>query len=333
MTGNFEHSGPSLHCTYSKSHANFFLKIGVTLLDVKVGAQEVKYKPAAKSFDFHLRYPRKFLGATKPISWSENGGFRINSWHLGSLNVPGISDELARQFKQLANVPTSKKCASISNFIFHDAIDSKFSVSMKTCDENAFLITGTYNISIGGKLRLKSIPLPPIKINSGSIKTMSELEEYVLQMLASNAGSMVQQILDNPAYLEKVVAALAFDQLQKQAEVVINSLVCRGISQKAIASIGKVAEDGATSVVKEATEAMKSVEKALKKATGSEAFKEAQNLLSDIDVVDKGLDILAKTINFFGGKSSKKSEKIKRKREKAERENGNSTALKTTTQE
>ena len=132
--GNFKNLGPTLSYSHLRSHTELSMGIGLTFLDIKVAAITINYLPSKKAFIFTVMYPEKFLGIKPSVScsWSEEGGFEITSWSLGSPDVPGFDEKLIREIKAFANKPTAKGCAAIADFVFRQTIKTKFHIDMHT---------------------------------------------------------------------------------------------------------------------------------------------------------------------------------------------------------
>ena len=131
---------------------------------------------------------------------------------------------------------------------------------------------------------------------------MADVAEYILQTLVENAVSIAGQILSNPKYLAEIVSALAFDQLVKQgSKYVINSLICRGLTEDEIGEIGSqtAAEEAAAS--ESAGEAVASAGEAFAEAgTLAEATLAADELVGALGILSGVLGALLGVLSFFG---------------------------------
>ena len=317
--GNFKKLGPTLTYTHSRTYTKLSLGVGLTFLDVKIAAITIDYEPSAKAFIFTITYPENFLGTKPSIScvWSKENGFQIKSWSLGSPDIPGFDGELIRKIQEFANKPTAKGCAAIANFVFRQVVQTKFDIGMHTAskatwnsdDLVAFELTGSYSISLGGAVKIVSVPLPDIIVhvpNPGNeTRTMADVANYILHTLVTNAGLIAEQILSNPKYLAEVFAAVAFDQLVKQgSQYVINSLICRGLTEDEVNDIGSETAEGETNAAENAGEEVASAEDAFAAAAeaGSlaEAATAAGGFIDALGVLGGVLGGLLGALSFFG---------------------------------
>ena len=328
--GNFKNLGPTMTYTHLRSHTKVSLGIGLTFLDVKVAAITIQYVPSNKAFIFTVTYPEKFLGIKPSIScaWSEENGFEITSWNLGSPDIPGFNGTLIRKIQEFANKPTAEGCAAIANFVVRQTVKTKFDIGMHTARKDtwnsddlvAFKLTGKYSISLGGRVKIVSVPLPDITVhvpNPGNeSRTMADVADYILHTLVLNAVSIAEQLLSNPKYLAEIFSALAFDQLVKQgSQYVIDSLVCRGLSREQVSNIGKEAAANEITEVESAAEEVGTSESAFAEAAAggslAAATLAAGDFVETLGVLGGFLVGMSGILSFFGLTSREYSDKNK----------------------
>ena len=249
----FLNKGPTLAYTHSKNKTDISLDMGITFLDVQVGAANLSYTPPEKAFHFKVSYPGEILGIEKPSitgKWSK-GGIAITSWDLGT-NIPGMEKKLIKQIGAAANVKTKQGCAAIANFILRQSqvLKISFSMSMKTANKAdwknddliAFTIKGNCHILIGGN-NLSTIDIADVIIHIHKVRqpTMASVVASLIEDLATTVAT---QIIEDPKNLARIVPALAFNELIKQGKNdIIKSLICRGLDEEDLDNAGNDAKN------------------------------------------------------------------------------------------
>ena len=243
--GNFLDVGPSLSYSYTHDLTTLSLEAGITFLDVTVAKTTIDYNPKNSQFLFTVTYPKEFLGVKSPsvsFTWSKEGGFRITSWSLQNPSLPGLDDEFISEIEKYLAKPSSKGCSAIAGLVINKTLTSNFDISMSTADKTkwksnnmfAFQLQGTYNINIASDVSIVSVDLPDIVVHLPKVQdlSMAGVATYVLKTVKYNAGSMVQQLVDQPDRLAKLIGAMALKEMAKQALVeAIDSFVCRGVEK------------------------------------------------------------------------------------------------------
>lgn len=242
--GDFLDKGPSLSFNYSNNQASLSLQAGITMLDVALSKTSIKYIPSAAAFQVTLTYPRSFLGVKNPsisFSWSKQNGFQITNWSLPNPLLPNQFDqELFSQIKNWLAQATEKSCSGLVDLVFDKVIKSEFDIALSTAHKSkwedgdvfAFKVGGTYNISIGGKVKIVSVQLPDIIVHLPSVQNMDGVGKYIIHTLIANADSMAKQLVQQPEHLVKLLAAIALKKLGKKALIaVVNSLICREVDK------------------------------------------------------------------------------------------------------
>ena len=225
---------PELSFVTDSSSTSISLDVGFVLFDVPFGAVQLgfKLKPdESKVFFGQLTYDGNIGFIENPsveFEWSKEDGFKVTNWP-----VVGTFEDAFDFFDALRNY--KDKCGTLVDLAFKDGVQTQFNINVnlsKTKHPDKFLadidITGTYDVLLLKEVKIASVPIPNISVGIPIEDdfTLGKLPKFILDLFAKNSVSIIQQIVNYPDRLAKILTICLLEKLTKE---VIATLVCRGV--------------------------------------------------------------------------------------------------------
>ncbi len=226
--------GPKLSFTTTSTKTSISLIVGLILFESPFAVVSVVYNATEKIFGGSVTYSGDIGFMHNPsldFQWSKSGGFSITKWFMSA----PFPFDFFEKLKMLHH-----KCGNMSDLNFDSAVNTKFSVNAKLVpsqDPKAIAeiaITGSYDITLDGKARIADIPLPEIPtvvIPKEKHLTLATFPQFVLDLFTEYAIKIVNQLIENPKELSKILGLVALNSITK---AVMGSLKCRGVEEEDI---------------------------------------------------------------------------------------------------